>query len=295
MKYGKVKREVKNMKEKLYHLGSIVLGNVLIAFAVSTLILENDIIAGGVSGIGIVLNHYFGLSVSLSVGIINVVLFVLGFLFIGKVFAMTTLISTFLFPLFLELFSSCQIFHGYLNDPLLSCILAGCLVGVGIGMILKNNASTGGIDVLALLIHNHYKIPVHIVLNVMDLIILLLQFTFNDTTHVIYGIVTVVITSVMLNKTLTTGTSLIQILVMSQQYEDIKNMILHDQDAGATLLASEKGYTQEKSKLVLSVIPYRKLPVIKEQIHQIDPQAFVIVSHVDEVGGRGFTFEERTL
>ena len=177
MKYDKVEHEVRNMKENLYRLGSVILGNILIAFAVSTLILENNIIAGGASGIGIVLQHYFGISVSLSVAIINVILFVLGFLFIGKVFAMTTLISTFIFPILLEFFSSCQILHGYLNDPLLSCILAGCLIGVGIGLVLKNNASTGGIDVLALLIHNHFKIPVHIVLNIFDLIILLLQFT----------------------------------------------------------------------------------------------------------------------
>ena len=70
-------------------------------------------------------------------------------------------------------------------------------------------------------------------------------------------------------------------------------MILHEGDAGVTLLASEKGYTKEKSQLILSVIPYRKLPSIKEKIHQIDPLAFIIVSHIDEVGGKGFTLEIR--
>ena len=80
---------------------------------------------------------------------------------------------------------------------------------------------------------------------------------------------------------------------MSDFYEDIKRMILHEGDAGVTLLASEKGYTKEKSQLILSVIPYRKLPSIKEKIHQIDPLAFIIVSHIDEVGGKGFTLEIR--
>lgn len=286
---------MKNIKQNVKHVVYIVVGNILISFAISTLLLENKIIAGGVSGIGIILNHYFYLPISLCVGIMNVVLFFLGFLFIGKVFAMTTLASTFLFPLLLEFFENQPIFHGYLDDALLACVLAGCLIGVGIGLILKANASTGGVDILAIIFNKKLGVPVHIVLNCVDLIVLLLQITYNDTTHVIYGIVTVMLTSFMLNKTLTTGTSLIQLLVISDAYQDIKNMILHDLDAGVTLLASEKGYTNETSKLVLSIVPYRKLPSIKEKINQIDPLAFIVVSHVDEVGGKGFTFEKRSV
>ncbi len=184
-------------------------------------------------------------------------------------------------------------FHHYLEDPLLAAILAACLVGVGIGLILKANASTGGVDILAILLNKKFGFPVHIVLNCIDLSILVLQFTFNDTTHVIYGIMIVMITAVVLNKTLTQGTSLVQLTVISDHYEDIKQSILHEFDAGVTLLASEKGFTQENSKLLLSVLPYRKLPAIKAKIHEIDPVAFVIVSHVEEVGGKGFTLEKR--
>lgn len=281
------------MKQKVLHFIYIVLGNILIAFALSTLLLENHIIAGGVSGIGIVLNHYFGFSISLCVGIINIALFCLGFLFLGKVFAMTTLASTFLFPLLLEFFQTHDVFHHYLNDPLLACVLAGIFIGVGIGLVLKANASTGGVDILAIILNRKFNIPVALVLNGIDLTVLLFQFSFNDTTHVIYGIVTVMITSIMLNKTLTIGTSLIQLTVMSDYYEEIRDMILHEHDAGLTLLASEKGYTKENSKIILSVLPYRKLPSIKEKIHEIDPLAFVIVSHVDEVGGKGFTLEKK--
>lgn len=281
------------MKQKLLHIIYIVLGNLFIAFALSTLLLENSIIAGGVSGIGIILNHYFGTSISLGVGILNICLFVLGFLLLGKVFAMTTLVSTFLFPFLLEFFESQAVFHHYLDDPLLASVIAGCLIGIGIGLVLKANASTGGVDILAILLNKKWGIPVHIVLNITDLTVLLFQFSFSDTTHVIYGIVTVLATTIMLNKTLTAGTSLMQLVVISDQYEDIKDMILHDHDAGVTLLASEKGYTQENSKLILSVLPYRKLPGIKEKVNQIDPFAFMVVSHVDEVGGKGFTLERR--
>ncbi len=281
------------MKQKLLNIAYIVLGNVLIAFAICTLVLENNIIAGGVSGIGVVLNHYLGLSVSLSVAIINIVLFGLGFIFMGKVFAMTTLLSTFLFPLALDFFESQTIFHHYLDDPLLACILAGCLTGIGIGLILRSNASTGGVDILAIVLNKKTGLPVHIILNDIDLIVLLLQFTFNDTTHVIYGIVTITISSVMLKKTLASGTSLMQLVVISDAYQEMRDMILYEEDAGVTLITSEKGYTKEDSKLILSILPYRKLPAVKEKILKIDPLAFIIVSHVDEVGGQGFTFAKR--
>lgn len=284
---------VKNMKQKILNLVYIIIGNIFIALAVNTLILENHIIVGGTSGIGNVLNHYFNIPVSLSVGCLNVCLFLVGLFFIGKKFAMTTLLSTFLFPIILQFFETHSMFHHYLDDPLLAAILAACLVGVGIGLILKANASTGGVDILAILLNKKFGFPVHIVLNCIDLSILVLQFTFNDTTHVIYGIMIVMITAVVLNKTLTQGTSLVQLTVISDHYEDIKQSILHEFDAGVTLLASEKGFTQENSKLLLSVLPYRKLPAIKAKIHEIDPVAFVIVSHVEEVGGKGFTLEKR--
>lgn len=283
------------MKQKILNLVFIIVGNIFIALAVNTLILENNIIVGGTSGIGNVLNHYFQIPVSLTVGCLNVVLFLLGLFFIGKAFAMTTLISTFLFPIFLQFFESHAMFHHYLDDPLLAAILAACLVGVGIGLILKANASTGGVDILAILLNKKFGFPVHIVLNCIDLSILVLQFTFNDTTHVIYGVMIVMITAVVLNKTLTQGTSLVQLTVISDYYEDIKKIILYDYDAGVTLLASEKGYTKETSKVLLSVMPYRKLPAIKAKIHEIDPLAFVIVSHVEEVGGKGFTLEKRNV
>lgn len=281
------------MKQKILNLVYIIIGNIFIALAVNTLILENHIIVGGTSGIGNVLNHYFNIPVSLSVGCLNVCLFLVGLFFIGKKFAMTTLLSTFLFPIILQFFETHAMFHHYLEDPLLAAILAACLVGVGIGLILKVNASTGGVDILAILLNKKFGFPVHIVLNCIDLSILVLQFTFNDTTHVIYGIMIVMITAVVLNKTLTQGTSLVQLTVISDHYEDIKQSILHEFDAGVTLLASEKGFTQENSKLLLSVLPYRKLPAIKAKIHEIDPVAFVIVSHVEEVGGKGFTLEKR--
>lgn len=282
------------MKKQLINLFKILLGNACMAFAVNTLILEHGIICGGVSGIGSAVEHYLGISVSLMVVILNVALFFLGLWAFGKSFAMSIIISTFAFPAFLELFDRIPALHGYLEDPLLAMVIGGCLVGFGIGIVIKANASTGGVDILAQFIHKKFHVPVHVVLNVIDICILVLQITYSNTTNVIYGIIMTFVTSAMLKRTLLSGRSLIQITVISDFYEEIRGIILNDMDAGVTMMLSEKGYTRKDSKLLTTVIPYQKLPKMKEKIQQIDPMAFIIVAKIEEVGGQGFSIERQS-
>lgn len=283
------------MKKTIINFLQILLGNACMAFAVSTLILENGIVCGGVSGIGSAMEHYFGMNLSLVVAVLNVALFLLGFFYFGRNFALSIVVSTFAFPVFLEIFETIPQLHGYLDDSLLAMVIGGCLVGFGIGMVIRVNASTGGVEILAQFISKQFKVPVHIVLNIVDLTVLVLQFTYSDTTNIIYGVIMTFVTSTVLKKTLLSGTSLIQVTVISDVYEQVRRAIIDEMDAGVTMLMSEKGYTEKDSKLVMSVIPYNKLPRIKAKVQEIDPSAFVIVSKVEEVGGQGFTLERRPL
>ena len=283
------------MKKTIINFLQILLGNACMAFAVSTLILENGIVCGGVSGIGSAMEHYFGMNLSLVVAVLNIALFLLGFFYFGKGFALSIVVSTFAFPVFLEIFETIPALHGYLNDSLLAMVIGGCLVGFGIGMVIRVNASTGGVEILAQFISKQFKVPVHIVLNIVDITVLVLQITYSDTTNIIYGVIMTFVSSTVLKKTLLSGTSLIQVTVISDMYEQVRRAIIDEMDAGVTMLMSEKGYTEKDSKLVMSVIPYNKLPRIKAKVQEIDPSAFVIVSKVEEVGGQGFTLERRPL
>ena len=279
------------MKGKLLRIGTIILGNVFVAFAVSTLVLENQLISGGVTGLGIVTNHYTGINISLIVGIINVLLFLLGLFFIGKKFALSTLISTFAFPVLLEFFNTNAIFHNYCQDTLLAVVLAGCLVGIGVGLMIRSDASSGGMDIIAIILNRKLGIPVFIMVNVFDFIILCMQATFSNPTKILYSIVLVFVTSFMLNKTLTKGSKMVQLVVISDCHEMIKKMIIEEADAGVTSLYSQKGFNETDTKTLLTIIPPVKLTKIKEQIKLIDPVAFRVVATVDEVSGRGYTLE----
>ena len=279
------------MKGKLLRIGTIILGNVFVAFAVSTLVLENQLISGGVTGLGIVTNHYTGINISLIVGIINVLLFLLGLFFIGKKFALSTLISTFAFPVLLEFFNTNAIFHNYCQDTLLAVVLAGCLVGIGVGLMIRSDASSGGMDIIAIILNRKLGIPVFIMVNVFDFIILCMQATFSNPTKILYSIVLVFVTSFMLNKTLTKGSKMVQLVVISDCHEMIKKMIIEEADAGVTSLYSQKGFNETDTKTLLTIIPPVKLTKIKEQIKLIDTVAFMVVATVDEVSGRGYTLE----
>ena len=285
---------IENKVNPVKNIFLVILGNALIAFAVNTLILENGIVCGGVSGIGSAVEYYLGVPISLTVAILNVILFFLGLFYFGKGFAASILVSTIVFPAFLEAFGRVSLLHGYLDDSLLAMVIGGCMIGVGIGIVINANASTGGVEILAQCIAKQFKFPVHTVLNIVDVAVLLFQLGYSDTTNVIYGVIMTFVVSAMLKKTLLSGRSLIQLTVMSDRYEEIREMILSEIDAGVTMMIAEKGYTKQESKLLTSVVPHKKLPLMKTKIQEIDPMAFIIVANIAEVGGQGFSIDRQS-
>ena len=279
------------MKKRALSILYIIVGNLLIAFAISTLVLDHDLVAGGVTGISLVVHAVTGLSVSTVVAVVNVLLFLVGLVFLGKTFALTTLLSSILFPLFLNLFEGITALHGYCQDVLLASVIAGCLIGIGIGLVLKAEASTGGTDIVALLVNKQLHIPIAVTLNAIDFVFILLQMPQSDTMKVLYGLVVIFLTSFMLNKTLGFGKNLIQVLVISDAFEQIRGQIIKEVDAGVSLLWIEKGVTKKEGKAVLSVIPHRKLQEMKRVINAIDENAFITISDIHEVNGKGYTLD----
>lgn len=279
------------VKGKLKNILFILIGNALAAFAISTFIINNKMICGGVTGVGIILNHYVNLNISLVVGIMNIFLFMIGLVMLGKKFALSTLVSSLSFPILLEFFNKYQFFNGYVDDLLLAVILGGCLLGAGTGLMIRSGGSSGGMDIIAIIVNKRFGLPVFIFVNAFDFIILCIQASFSDPTNIIYSIILIFITSYMLDKTLTKGSKMIQLMIISDYHEVIKKMIIEEADSGVTALYSQKGYLETDTKTLITIIPPRKLAKIKENIKIIDPVAFMIVATVDEVSGRGYSFE----
>ena len=268
---------------------SIIIGNACIAAGIASFVIPNGIITGGVTGAGLIIHHYTALSVSLIVGGINSVLFLIGLIFLGKTFAMKTLISSVIFPFMLEGFQTIPYLAHLCDDKLLCAILAGVFVGIGVALILRSDASSGGFDTLALIIHNKTGWRLSILVNIFDALILSIQFLYATPTHIIYGFVMIVVSTLTLDRALRKAKRAVQLTIISHQAEAIRDYVLYQGDAGATLLYGETGYTHAPCKTVFTVLPLDKLTTIKTGILAIDPLAFVTIASIDEVGGKGFS------
>lgn len=271
----------------------VLAGNTLYALAVALFVLPNGLITGGTTGLGLAAQYFFGLPLSAFVGVFNAAMFLAGLLVLGKVFALTTVISSFYYPFILAVLQGALGEVRLTEDPLLATVLAGVMIGAGIGIVIRAGASTGGMDIPPLVLQKKLRIPVSVSLYAFDCAILLLQALFSNVEQVLYGLVLVLLYTLTLNKTLMAGTGQMQLKVVSQKYEEISRAIQRQADRGTTLLKSVGGYGGQESCTVLTVVSNRELAKLTETVTEIDPDAFMVVSQVNEVRGRGFTLPKR--
>lgn len=273
----------------------VLAGNTLYALGVALFLLPAGLITGGTTGLGLVAEHFFHVPLTAFVAVFNLAMFLVGLLVLGKVFALTTIISSFYYPFILEVIQRTIGEIRLTDDPLLATVLAGLMIGAGIGMVIRAGASTGGMDIPPLVLQKKLNIPVSLSLYVFDCGILLLQALFSNVEQVLYGLVLVLLYTLTLNKALMLGTGQMQLKVISSHYEEISREIQQKMDRGVTLFTSAGGYAGQEGSTVLTVVDRRELPKVTELVSQVDPDAFMVVSQVNEVRGRGFTLPKRYM
>ena len=281
------------MKRTIKSILFVVLGNLLHALAVTLFLLPSGLVTGGTTGIALIINHLWDISISGFVLIFNVIMLLVGWIVLGKGFAMTTLASSFLYPFFLEL---CKRIIGdvVLTDDLLLCtVFFGIGVGIALGIVIRSGSSTGGMDIPPLVLNKLFGVPVSVGLYVFDFCIIVMQVLIRPIENVLYGVVLVIIYTVVLDKMLLLGTSRVEVKIVSEKHEEIGNAILTQVDRGVTLLHSEGGYLHKESQLILSVVSNRELIKVERLVREIDPECFMVVNKVSEVRGRGFSINKK--
>lgn len=273
-------------------VAKVILGNVFYAFVIRLFLLPGNLMTGGTTGIGLVVKHFTGASISGFVLAFNIVMLIVGVIFLGKKFALTTILSSFTYPIALE--AANHIFANLVitDNPMLNTIFAGLGIGIGLGIVIRTGASTGGMDIPPLILNKYFRIPVSVSLNVFDILILLPQILYNPLERVLYGILLVMIYTTVLDKVLVMGNTKTEVKIISKQVEEVRQAILAQVDRGVTMLYGEGGYRQEQKQIVLSIVSNRELPQVERLIRQIDPEAFMIISRVTEVRGRGFSLSK---
>lgn len=271
----------------------VLIGNTIYSCGIAAFVLPNDLITGGTTGIALILEHYFGLPIGLSVAIFNIVMFILAILILGKSFALTALISTFYFPWILSQFQKVQFIQNMTDDFLLGSIFAGLMLGLGVGLVIRAGASTGGMDIPPLILNKKFGLPVSIGLYVFDFTILIIQMSFRDKERILYGILLVLIYSTLVDKVLLMGKTQMQVKIISDHYEEINKVIQEKLDRGSTFFKTESGYLRKDSFAIMTVVSSRELAKLNELVLEIDKQAFIVINQVNEVMGRGFTLHKQ--
>ena len=315
-KHGKI-RLTKPTKRQVYrfllNLLFIVVGNAIAAGASAFFIVPNNFVMGGTTGLGIfvrnLLTDYTSVSetwtdwaVDITVYTANILLYVAGVLILGKKFALATGAGTFLYPAFLTIYRYPQ--EAYLNayghniacggefgSPLFAMLCGATLFGLGIGLVLRVGASTGGTDIPPLIFKKYFGAPVSVTMWLIDIGIIVLQIVKKSLENVLCGVLIAIIASIMIDIVSPIGMKKTQVKIVSKKYREIREMILNELKRGVTVLNGQTGYLKEKCFVILTIVSNRELVKLKEEVQRIDPEAFMTISTVSEVRGRGFSSE----
>ena len=282
-------------KKSIQRILFVILGNALVAFGVCYFILPVNFIMGGVTGLGLILSHYFSLDISLVTYAVNIIFFIVGWIFMGKKFAFGIIVSTISYPTFLYIFRKIPHCSYKGDDIMLALVFAALIMGLGDGFILKNGASSGGIEVLSCVINKETGINLAFLINCVDMCLLAVQLLYSSVDQILYGILLTMALSLTLDKVLVMGSKRNQVTIVSPCHDKIREAILSDLDLGCTMLKVETGFSGEASQAVMCVLPRNKLQQLYKMVLEFDKEAFIITAEVSNVKGRGFSAPKKWM
>lgn len=278
----------------------ITMGLLLYTLAWSLFLLPNNLVGGGVTGLASIIQYATGFNVAYSYFIINAILVLIAMKILGAEFGAKTIYAMVITSVFLRFLPGmmpadfiAEFTHE--NGKLISVIFAGAMVGLGIALTFTQGGSTGGTDIIGLILNKYYRISPGTVILILDLIIIASSMlipngaSFSDKLLVlIYGYVLTGVVNYSLDMVLNGKRQSVQMFVFTQKYEILTDRICNDVHRGVTLLDSQGGYSKQPGKLVVVIVKRTEISKILKVIKEVDSDAFVSIGNVSEVYGKGF-------
>ncbi len=267
----------------------ITFGALLYAFAWADMMIPNGIASGGLTGACAILNYATGIPVHLTYIISNAFLLLLGFLILGKGFGFKTIYAIAISSVFLDVLTI-ESLYVFFESKLLLVIVAGTVESIGLTFIIERGGSTGGTDIVALIVNKFWPVSLGRVFIAVDLFIIasILLVPGKTVEDMVYGYVAMIIFSVMVDWVMIGRNASCKVLIFSDRYEEIADHIIHKMDRGVTALDAVGWYTGTERKVLLILMRKREVHDLTVVIKHIDPKAFVSVSPANTVYGEGF-------
>ena len=267
----------------------VFFGNALLAFGIAAFLIPHDILSDGTTGIGIFLNKVFpNFDTAWLILALNILLLFFGLAVLGKKFFLTTIAGSVLYPLMLAGFQRIPGIGSLTSDPTLAAISGGLVIGIGMGLTMRAGSSTGGMDILALIFHRWFHIPVSAGIYILGFVVIGGQAFLSDPNKAILGILLLIIESIMIEQMILIGKAQVQIFAVSDRYEEIRKLLLTELNLGVTMMTIETGHLEKQQQGILCILSPRRLHEANDLIRKVDPYAFVTVTKIREVHGRGF-------
>jgi uncharacterized membrane-anchored protein YitT (DUF2179 family) len=268
----------------------IIIGSFILATGFVLFITPYKIVPGGVYGISIVLHYLFGTPVGIMALAFDIPLTILGIKILGPRFGFKTVLGFSLTAIFTDTLSY---FWGseplVKGDALLSSIFGGVLLGIGIGLIFRAKATSGGSDIVAMMINKKTKIPLGLLMIYVDsLIVLFGLIVFRDWKIPLYSWIVIFITGKVIDIVLEGVSYDKSLFIISEKHEEIREKIISNLNRGGTYIDGKGMYNMADRKIIFTVVSRRELALLEEYIHQIDPNAFLTVLDAREILGEGF-------
>lgn len=298
---------LRKIKEKLWNkkfikeFVAINIGVFLTAFAFSVFLDSNNIVIGGVGGIGIILRETLTLKVPTSAIIfgLNMILLILGLIFLGKEFFLKTAYGSLVYPLytFLSELIYKRLLHGEAADEkhfLIIIIFASAITGLGLGLSIRNGGSTGGTDILQNIFLKYFKMPLSVSLVILDGIVVVIGgLVFKDFNYVLYGILFIIISGYVLDNVVFGGFNVRAVHIISKNHDEIKKCVITTFNRTVTEIYARGGYSGEDTKMLICILSTNEYYRLRAIIQEVDDTAFVYVTKATEVHGEGFTYEKQ--
>ena len=277
------------MKRRIIDILLVTLGSFIAAVGYNSLLVKNNIASGGVGGLAISLNALFGWNNANFVLATTIPLLILCWFFLGREVLLKTFYGSLVFPTFIKLTEGLPTLT---KQTLLAAIFGGIVLGLGLGIVFYGNSSTGGTGIITQILNKYTPLPLGMVLLIVDGIIVAISAIAFPPDTVMYSILSLGVVSLTIDKMMVGLNSSRNLLIISQNSEQILNYITRVADRGATKIPVLGGHTGHAQNMIMTTLSTHEVPKVQEEIQKIDETAFIVIVPASTVMGRGFSLQK---
>lgn len=266
----------------------IFLGSSFSGVAFNLFIMPHKLLSGGISGISLILNYLFDANIGLLFLVFNIPIFILGYKYVDREFVLLSIIGTVSFSFWVEVFSFFRQ-NMIVPDVMLSCIYAGVLNGIGLGIVLKNRASQGGIDIIAVILKKYFSMSIGSTSMIINTFIVIAASFITNLNLAMYTLISMYVSATVVDKIQQGFDRRKSIMIITDKEKQVADEIFKKLVRGITYLEGEGAYTGNRKRVIYCIVNLNQLAKLKQIVREIDANAFITVSDTAEVMGQGFS------